>query len=70
MLILLLCVIACACICSLKKAAENARKDRVVTIIGNIEYFNNSSPTNTKNQISLQNNVANQLSSEREPIKI
>ena len=51
-LALLFLVVACACIYSLKKAADQARRDRVVTIIGNIEYFNNSPSISRVNQVA------------------
>ena len=69
-LALLVLVIACACIYSLKKAADQARKDRVVTIIGNIEYFNNSSPQNKTNQITQLNSINNRVSTDGNPIKL
>lgn len=54
-LAILLFVVCCACVYSIKKAADNAKKDRVVTIIGNIEYFNNNP--------NLSNSKSNQVAS-------
>jgi len=69
-LALLFLVIACACIYSLKKAADNARRDRVVTIIGNIEYFNNSPSISRTNQVAHQKIVNNRISTQGGAVRI